>query len=256
MCVLAEIKKSNFCVGVEFYIYDMEEADELGILYRSADWRKAKVGEYILTTDKKVVEVIGRTHEKPHHARKGTDFLITHFGRHPVSKNCIFASPVRNKKEKRVNVRQTVKQKIFADYLIEYGDVNEKGMWDAESIIQAYQAVYADNNSSNSLKRGLSILHKQHIQTHIAIKMNIRPILIDNQIDDEYIVQGYRDLVEGADVPHATKLNTLNRLSTLLGHDAKDKSETTEQVVMISDGELKKLAGYRKKIAETTSVGP
>lgn len=251
---MAKVGKSSICVGVKFYIYDMEEADKMGISYRSNDWRKAEVGEYILTTDKKVIEVIGRTHEKPKHARKGTDFLITHFGRHPVSKNCIFASAVQDKKKQRVDVRQTVRQKIFADYLIKYGSVNEKGMWDAESIIQAYQSVYADNNSTNSLKRGLSILHKQHIQTHIAIKMNIRPRLIEKKIDDDYIIQGYKDLVEGSDVPHATKLNTLNRLSTLLGHDAKEKSESTEQVVMISDGELKKLAGYRKKIAETTGV--
>jgi len=241
--------------GVEFYIYDMGEADKLGISYRKDDWRKAKVGEFILTTDKKVIEVLDRITEKPRHARKGTDYLITGFGRHPVSKNSIFASKVQDKKGQRVDVRQTAKQKIFADYLIKYGNSNEYGMWDAESIIQAYQAVYSDNNSTNSLKRGLSILHKQHIQTHIAIKMNIRPILIENAIDDEYIINGYKALLEGSDVPHATKLNTLNRLSTLLGHDAKDKTETTEQVVMISDGELKKLAGYRKKIAETTGAG-
>ena len=227
----------------------------MGILYRSDDWRKAQVGEFILTTDKKVIEVLDRITEKPRHARKGTDFLITGFGRHPVSKNSIFTGTVQDKKGQRVGVRQTVKQKIFADYLIKYGNVNKKGMWDAESIIQAYQAVYEDNNSTNSLKRGLFILHKQHIQHHIAIKMNIRPILIENSIDDDYIINHYKELVEHADVPHATKLNTLNRLSTLLGHDAKDKTETTEQVVMISDGELKKLAGYRKKIAETASVG-
>ena len=127
------------------------------------------------------------------------------------------------------------------------------GMWDADSIIAAYQSVYKDNNSTNSIKRGLHILKKEHIKKHIAIKMNIRPTLLDNKIDDDYIVQKYKDLVEAHDVPPATKLNTLNRLSTLLGHDEKDKTETTEQVVMISDGELKKLAGYRKKIAETTS---
>jgi hypothetical protein len=246
------IRKTS-STGVEFPIYNIEEANNLGISYRTVNWRNAEVGEYILTTDKKVIQVIDRVMEKPHHARKGTDYIITGFGRHPVSKNSIFASTVQDKKGQRVDVRQTTKQKIFADYLIEYGISNDYGMWDAESIIQAYQAVYQDNNSTNSLKRGLSILHKQHIQTHIAIKMNIRPILIENSIDDDYIINGYKALLEGSDVPHATKLNTLNRLSTLLGHDAKDRTETTEQVVMISDGELKKLAGYRKKIAETTS---
>ena len=49
--------------GVEFYIYNMGEADELGISYRKDDWRKAKVGEFILTTDKKVIEVVDRITE-------------------------------------------------------------------------------------------------------------------------------------------------------------------------------------------------
>lgn len=238
--------------GVDFYVYDTEEADKLGISYRSKDWREAEVDDYILTTDKKVIKVIGKDINKPMHARKGTVYLITGFGRHPISKNSIFSGFINAKKE-RVDVRQTYKQKVFADYLITYGNSNEMGMWDADSIVAAYQAVYQDNNSTSSLKRGLHILKKDHIKKHIAIKMNIRPTLLDNQIDDDYIVQGYKELVEGIDVPPATKLNTLNRLSTLLGHDDKDKTETTEQVVMISDGELKKLAGYRKKIAETTS---
>jgi len=248
---MAKILKNK--KGEDFYVYSAEEADKMGILYRSDDWRKAEIDDHILTTDKMVIKVLGRDIEKPLHARKGTVYLITGFGRHPISKNSIFSGFVNAKKE-RVDVRQTFKQKIFADYLVTYGNSNEMGMWDADSIINAYQAVYQDNHSTNSLKRGLHILKKEHIKKHIAIKMNIRPTLLDNQIDDDYIVQGYKTLLEGADVPPATKLNTLNRLSALLGHDDKDRTETTEQVVMISDGELKKLAGYRKKIAETTSI--
>ena len=63
-------------------------------------------------------------------------------------------------------------------------------------------------------------------------------------------------MIENSETPHATKLNALNRVSDMLGHMVKEKKEEhIEGVFALSDGDVKKLASVRQKIAETT-YGP
>jgi hypothetical protein len=71
-------------------------------------------------------------------------------------------------------------------------------------------------------------------------------------MDDDWVAEKYRDMIDG-DIPPATKLNALNRVSDMLGHLAKEKKEEQlEGVFALSDGDVKKLASVRKTIAETT----
>jgi hypothetical protein len=124
---------------------------------------------------------------------------------------------------------------------MEFGNVNSFGMWDTESIISAYQSVYRDNNPDQSLRRGLGIIKKQHIREYIS--MNLRDRLIEKGVDDDWVIDQYKILVDG-DVPYATKLNALNRISDLLGHNAKERTEENLEGI-------KQLASVRKKFATT-----
>ena len=124
-------------------------------------------------------------------------------------------------------------------------------MWDAESIILAYQTIYKDNNPEQALKRGMGILKRKHIREYIA--MNMREKLSALGMDDDYVADKYRQMIEDVEIPAATKLNALNRVSDMLGHLTKEKKEEQiEGVFALSDGDIKKLASVRKTIAETT----
>ncbi len=86
--------------------------------------------------------------------------------------------------------------------------------------------------------------------------MNMREKLSAIGMDDDYVANKYRDMIENAEIPAATKLNALNRVSDMLGHLTKEKKEEQiEGVFALSDGDIKKLSSVRKTIAETT-YGP
>ena len=83
--------------------------------------------------------------------------------------------------------------------------------------------------------------------------MNMRDKLSAMGLDDDYVASKYRDMIENAEIPAATKLNALNRVSDMLGHLTKEKKEEQiEGVFALSDGDIKKLSSVRKTIAETT----
>ena len=130
------------------------------------------------------------------------------------------------------------------------GEMDDNGMWKADSIILAYQSIYRDNNPEQSLRRGMMVLKRKHIKEYIS--MNMRDKLSSMGMDDDWVAEKYRDMIDG-DIPPATKLNALNRVSDMLGHLAKEKKEEQlEGVFALSDGDVKKLASVRKTIAETT----
>ena len=245
------------CRGKNFDVYTEEEALDLGISTVS-NWRNAEIGDWILTNDGKVIEVIGRTKESPSNVKKDYLFIRTGYGERGAHKSNIYASKQpdydRDKyyfgKDLVKNVRPTTKQRTFVDNLFLQGKINEVGMWDAESVILAYQTVYKDNNPEQALRRGMGILKKKHIKEYVA--MNMRDRLIKVGMDDDWVAGKYKDFVDG-DVPAATRLNALNRVSDLLGHLTKErKEETFEGVFALSDGDVKKLDLVRKQIAETT----
>ena len=246
------------CRGKEFDVYTPKEAKKLGIKVIK-DWRQSKVGEWIQTQDKKVIQVTGRRTEKPSNVKKPYIFIRTGYGECGVHKKHVYAQEqpdyYRDKyyfgKDLVKNVRPTAKQRTFVDALFLHGKTDKLGMWDAESIILAYQTIYKDNNPEQALRRGMGILKRKHIREYIAL--NMRDKLSAMGLDDDYVASKYRDMIENAEIPAATKLNALNRVSDMLGHLTKEKKEEQiEGVFALSDGDIKKLSSVRKTIAETT----
>ena len=78
--------------------------------------------------------------------------------------------------------------------------------------------------------------------------MNIRETLLEHGMDDNWIINQYRELIDTA--PPNAKLNALNRISDLLGHSKKEKEEKTQNIIMISDGDKKLLAEARQKLSD------
>ena len=248
------------CRGKEFDVYSLPEALSLDIMPID-DWRKADAKNWIHTADDKVIKVISRREKKAYPKNKESKkkylYIRTGYGEHVAHKSKIYASKqpdyyydkASHGKDLIRNVRSTTLQKSFVDNLMEFGNVNSFGMWDTESIISSYQSVYSDNNPDQSLRRGLGIIKKQHIREYIS--MNLRDRLIEKGVDDDWVIDQYKILVDG-DVPYATKLNALNRISDLLGHNTKERTEENiEGMFALTDGEIKQLASVRKKFATT-----
>tara|TARA_R110002020_G_scaffold71570_1_gene184802 strand:- start:1847 stop:2656 length:810 start_codon:yes stop_codon:yes gene_type:complete len=246
------------CRGKKFDVYTKKEASELGIEPVN-NWRNAKVGDWIQTQDGKILQVIGRRTENPKNVKKSYIFIRTGYGECGVHKKHVYAQEQPNYyrdkyyfgKDLIKNVRPTAKQRTFVDALFLKGNTDKLGMWDTESIILAYQSIYKDNNPEQALRRGMGILKRKHIREYIA--MNMRDKLGALGMDDDYVASKYRQMIEDKDIPPATKLNALNRVSDMLGHLTKEKKEEQiEGVFALSDGDIKKLSSVRKTIAETT----
>ena len=249
------------CRGVEFDVLTVDEAKKKKITPVD-NWKDAKEGEWIQTFDDKIVKCTGRREENPSNTKKKYTFIRTGYGERGTHKKHYYAQKQKDYdrdnyyfgKELVKDVKPTIKQRTFVDFLFLNGITNKLGMWDAESIILAYQSVYKDNNPDQALRRGLTILKRKHIREYIA--MNMRDKLSAMGLDDDYVASKYRDMIENSETPHATKLNALNRVSDMLGHMVKEKKEEhIEGVFALSDGDVKKLASVRQKIAETT-YGP
>ena len=241
------------CRFKEFDVYNEEEASKLGIMPID-NWRKAVPGEWILTHDEKVLEVYGRRTESHANFNKEYCYIRTGYGEHGTHKNNIYAIKQKSSHDRRYNgqallrdVRPTALQKTFVDNLIRFGGIGENGMWDAESVIRAYQSTYQDNNPEQSLRRGVAILRRSKIKSYIT--MNLRDKLIESGLDDDWIIEQYKGIIH-SDSPANVKLSAINRVSDMLGHDTGNKREekTEEQVFALTDGTMKKLSAVRKKM--------
>jgi len=248
------------CRGKSFDVYTPDEAKKLKI--KPIDnWRDAEVGDWILTADNKIIQCTGRKVKNFANTKKPYIFIRTGYGERGCHKKHYYAQKQhdwdldnRYTGDLVKDVRPTAKQKTFVDFLFLHGATNKLGMWDTESVILAYQSVYSDNNPEQALRRGLTILKRKHIREYIS--MNMREKLSALGLDDDYVADRYRDIIENTETPAATRLNALNRVSDMLGHLTKEKKEeSVEGVFALSDGDIKKLSSVRKTIAET-SYGP
>jgi len=250
----------------KFDVYSREEADAMGLDYVK-DWRQVEAGQWFLTTDGRVLECTKRHYRKPYVQKyirsdgtqgesvsKEWHEIVTGYGPTPTYKGEILASkqysPYWDKLRKEPlirDVKPTNMQRAFVDYLFMYGELDNSGLWSPESIIKCYQSIYSDNNPKMSLERGLHILRKRRIKEYIM--QNMKEELEAIGLSDKYVAQKYKDFLEDEEMSETTRLNALNRISRLRGHDDKEIEQSQESVVLLTDGDRKLLAESRRQIS-------
>ena len=245
------------CRNRVFDVFESSEADDLGIKY-SADWRNASKGDWVLTADEKVLQVLGR--RKYDTGRKKEIYLIrTGYGEIPTYKKSLIAYErpdyewdIRYKKGLVRNVKPTALQGAFIQQLMDNCEPDERGVWKIPDVIDAYMSVYCDNNPSSSLRRALAILRKDSVKEVMAAKMKER--LESVGIDDEYVAKKYKNFIEDSDAPASTRLQALNRVSDIMGHVEKKENTTEQTVFMLSDGDKKLLAQHKRQLLDKELV--
>jgi len=233
------------CRNRKFDIYEKAAAESKGIEI-VPNWRQAAKDDWILTADGKVLQVLGRT--KLNAKTKKPIFAIrTGFGKTPTYKHNIYAAKCPDyqwdvflKGKLSRAVKTTVLQQAFLEYLVETCQPDKRGMWIASDLIQAYMAVYQDNNPTNSLRRALWILKKDSAKEYMSMAMKDK--LIEKGLDDDYVADKLKGFIEDKGAPHSVRLQALNKASDLLGHSLKVKKEQfQETVIMLSDDDKKEL---------------
>ena len=220
-----------------------------------SDWRKADKGDWVITSNDFVMEIVGRRKKKMKTHKKPYYLLKSGFGEHPTYKKHIFAEKQANYHRNQYegkdlvrNVKTTALQASFADKLCADFAPDKSGNFSSEDIVNCYMSTYMDNNPTQALRRGTNLLKRKYIKERIS--MNLRDKLIEQGLSDEFVVEKYRELIDGGDTPHNTKLNSLNKVSDLLGHSIKEKETSSQSIIMISEGDKKLLAQVRKELSD------
>ena len=243
------------CRANTFEVYTIEEAKALKIKVKK-NWRKAEKGDWIQTNDDKVLQVVNKVVSKRKERKKDITFIRTGYGPVPTYKANIYAKQYPDwwqdngyRYDLTRDVKPTLKQSTFIQNLLHYGDLGEDGMWTADSIVSSYQQIYRDNNPNTSLQRGLAILRKKRVKEYMSELMKDK--LVDVGLDDDYVALKYKEFIEDNKVPANVKLNALNKVSDLLGHNVKQTEQIEgSTVIMLSDGDKKMLAKARKVLSD------
>ena len=245
------------CRGKSFDIYSLDEymKDDWNGPSVVSDWRKADKGDWVITSNDFVMEIVGRRKKKMKTHKKPYYLLKSGFGEHPTYKKHIFAEKQANYHRNQYegkdlvrNVKTTALQASFADKLSADFAPDKSGNFSSQDIVNCYMSTYMDNNPTQALRRGTNLLKRKYIKERIS--MNLRDKLIEQGLSDEFVVEKYRELIDGGDTPHNTKLNALNKVSDLLGHSIKEKETSSQSIIMISEGDKKLLAQVRKELSD------
>ena len=179
------------CRNRIFDIYDQVEAEEKSIKYL-VDWRSANKGDWILTDDGKVVEVLGRR-DHCSKAKKPIYLIRTGYGETPTYRKKIFARKAWDYDRDKYNmsikfrVKPTTLQAAFLNCLIENFALGQNGMWKPSELIEAYMHIYQDNNPSQALQRDLWILKKDTVKEKLSLLLKDK--LEKVGINDEYVAE-------------------------------------------------------------------
>ena len=134
------------CRNKVFDVFEISEADNLGIEY-SADWRNASKGDWVLTADEKVLQVLGRRDYKKD--RKKKIYLIrTGYGETPTYKSQIYSRKQPDYEWDTRYKKDTVKtamSKIMKERLESVGI-------DDEYVAKRYKKFIEDNDAPASTR--------------------------------------------------------------------------------------------------------
>lgn len=243
-----EIRNGN----KSYDVYTKATADKLGIEY-NVDWRTAEPDQWFLTSDNMVLKCLKRLNYTS--GKKKSHLIVTCFGDTPTTKKRIVAKSTGKKYRSTTtgtptyvrDIGVTAKQDFFIQNLINNSKVGEDGVFDADSVIKAYMSVFKDNNPENSLKRATMIMGKKSVKERMAVLMKDKFEAIG--LDDTYLANAYKRFIEDADSPPAVRLNALNKVTELSGHNKKEKT-VEKTIVGLTENDRKLLIEHRKELSQ------
>ncbi len=244
--------------GINHYLYD--SIQEFRLHHPNTplneNWRKAKEGEWVVTDDQNVCQILKSYDLKINMSKKTTRCVRTVLGtfridnmnakllgEDGIAENIYtFSRTYKAFKEyKKAGLKP--KEFIFARYVAE-------GM----EITQAYKKVFKKSKSSEYIASSAKqLMKKEEVQT--MVKEEIKKVLQEEGITPDWILAKYKDIAEVAD-KDADKLRSLESLSKISGlFDTDTRQEqltvwsgfTDEQMEALKDGSKTQLIAHKEK---------
>jgi hypothetical protein len=208
-----------------------EEASELPDDVKPLDnWRFGQVGDWVIADDNCIIQILRRG--EMIQRNKTREYIGTCTGTFPIGPQVILDTSKRaniysfggNKSPENILLNRTVMNKhenLFVQYILA-GIPPE----------DAYMKAYPTNNRGYAREKSAQLVKTERIKT--AMKEELKPILEEMGVNEEYILKGIKseaELAEKAD----TRLKALFKLSDIM--DLEDKNQT--KVTQISGAVFK-----------------
>lgn len=152
--------KTEKIAGRVFRVYEEKEAYALGIKFLK-NWRQAKKGDWILTKDGKVIQILNRTEKSRPDRKKAVVILLTGYGQRATTRAGIYAERQRGYRfdKELLHVKTTILDQQFFKLLLEYYKPGRK--FRRTEIIECYFAVFEENNPNTAYIRGTAKIKKK-----------------------------------------------------------------------------------------------
>ena len=197
------------------------------------DWRKGEIGDWILADDECVIQVLRRGQMLRSKGRdKIREYIGTCTGTFPIGPR------VKMDTSRRANIYSFGGSKSPDTIL-----VDRKSLTKAEHVFvlylsqgmrpeEAYLKAFPTNNIRYAKEKSTNLVRTERIRT--AMKEELKPVLEELGVNEEYILKGIKSEAETAEKSD-TRLKALFKLSDIM--DLEDKSQT--KVTQISGAVFK-----------------
>ena len=244
--------------GINHYLYD--SIQEFRVHHQNTplneNWRKANEGEWVVTDDSNVCQILKCYPLKVNMSKKVTKCVrtvlgtfrvdnlnIKLLGEDGIAENIYTFSRTYKAFKQYQKDGLNPKEFVFARYVAE-------GM----EITQAYKKVFKKSKSSEYIASSAKqLMKKEEVQT--MVKEEIKKTLQEEGITPDWILARYKEIADLAD-KDSDKLRSLESLSKISGlFDTETKQEqltvwsgfTNEQMEALKDGNKAELIAHKEK---------
>ena len=244
--------------GINHYLYD--SIQEFRVHHQNTplneNWRKANEGEWVVTDDSNVCQILKCYPLKVNMSKKVTKCVrtvlgtfrvdnlnIKLLGEDGIAENIYTFSRTYKAFKQYQKDGLNPKEFVFARYVAE-------GM----EITQAYKKVFKKSKSSEYIASSAKqLMKKEEVQT--MVKEEIKKTLQEEGITPDWILAKYKEIADLAD-KDSDKLRSLESLSKISGlFDTETKQEqltvwsgfTNEQMEALKDGNKAELIAHKEK---------
>lgn len=206
----------------EHTFYEPAEAENIGLIVVD-DWRESEEGDWILSDDGWVVQVL-----KTGRLRRGTKWVRTPHGTYLVTGELTTAERASRftftGRKPGNEFRMSKRIKAWAASVVM-----------GQDALRAYLNIFQSKNTEWAERRVVFLLKQPEVVDFM--KHELKPILEKLGIDQELVIQGYLDLFREGDSDNV-RLKSLNELALLTGVKEEKSGLPGEGTGFLSFGEI------------------
>ena len=228
--------------GIDHKVYDEDDEMPLDLLVLK-DWRVGQVGEWVMTDDCSVIQILRRGKMLRRMGKdKVREYVGTCTGTFPVSETTemdtvrrddIYSFGGKKAKERMID------KKNLSNYEQKFVALMSAGIPPEDAYLQAFPT----ENRKYAFEKSGTLVKTERIKT--AMKEELKPVLEGLGISEEYVLKTIKEVILSTDKDE-TRLKALFKLADIM--DLEDKNST--KVTQVT-GAL--FQGFSDKELETVS---